>query len=480
MCECGSEGGRLKAKAILLLLPALPLVYICGCASSAAYKKQFAEVDPKLRAHDYQTILQEIDENREHCYKKKDRVLYYLDTGLLNHYAGKWQLSNKMLESAERAIEECYTKSMSRAASSMLLNDNVLVYSGEQYEDVYINVFNALNYIRLGNIEDAMVEVRRMGNKLNMLEDRNAVYARQYNQVRRNGLGFKHKQTKCRFYDSALGRYISMLVYRTDGRLDDARIDMNHIKALWRTAPQLYSFKMPPLDRALKPPPPGYAKINVISFIGRLPDKYARTLYITTRPRYITVTESVQLANGQRRTKVLETIPWQGKKPLPNGMRLKFEVPYMRARPSKVGSIRLMVNDCELGWFVPLESMEKVALETFKVRSPLIYMRAVLRTAIKSIACAQTLEELKKQNNGQPVPADIVSALFSATEHADLRVSQFFPAMATIYELDMPEGSYHLKVVYYNRQKEKIFVDDLGKVKIRSGRLNLQESHYLD
>ncbi len=469
----------MKLRNILLLLMALPIVYVCGCASSAAYKKQFVGVDEPLRAHDYNAIIKTVEENRDKCYKKKNRVLYYLDAGLLNHFAGNWSDSNQMLENAGRAIEESYTKSISRAASSMLLNDNTLVYAGESYEDVYLNIFNALNYIHLGKFDDAMVEVKRMGNKLNLLEDRNAKYAEQYTAAQRNGLWIKHKQQHNRFYDSALGRYISMLVYRTNGDLDDARIDIEHIKKLWTTAPFIYTFKMPSFKSTLQPPPDGYTKLNVISFIGRLPDKYARTLYITTQPRSITVT-LIQQTGGQQQTRVVDTIPWGGKHPLPNGMQLKFEIPYMKKRPSHVGSIRLMIDGHELLWFHPIESMESVAYETFKVKTPLIYARAVLRTALKSIACAQTLAEMKKNKNTKDIPPELITAMFSATEHADLRVSQFFPALAAISELNVPEGKYHIKVVYYDRQHNRLYTDDLGKVKLRTGRLNLLESHYLD
>jgi hypothetical protein len=461
-----------------MLLGTLALMLVAGCASSKAYKQQFVGVETDLRCHDYKKVLDEIDANRDHCYKKKDRLLYYLDTGLLNHFNKSWEKSQKMLQDAERAIEESYTKSVTRGASSMVLNDNVLVYAGESYEDVYLNVFNALNYIHLGKFDDAMVEVKRIGIKLNMLEDRNAKFVQKYNRMNKSGLRAKHKPV--RFYDSALARYISMIIYRANGSIDDARIDLERIKRLWKTSPNVYKFKMPNLSTALDPPPEGYARLSVISFIGRLPDKFARTMYITTRPRTITVTTSQQVSANRYRKQVVEVIPWRGRDPLPNGMTLKFEVPYIKRRPSNIGSIRLMIDGHELIWFSPLESMEEVAYETFQVKSSLIYMRAVLRTAIKSIACAQAIAELKKHNNGQNVPPELISAMFSATEHADLRVSQFFPALAGICEISVPVGTYHIQVVYYDHNRNKLYTDDLGKVNIRSRGLNMLESHYLD
>jgi hypothetical protein len=67
----------------------------------------------------------------------KDRFIYLLDSGLLYHYAEKLTRPTPVLARAELAADELYTKSISRAAASLLLNDNVLEYSGEDYEILY-------------------------------------------------------------------------------------------------------------------------------------------------------------------------------------------------------------------------------------------------------------------------------------------------------------------------------------------------------
>lgn len=468
----------MTVKQILLFVKLAPVVLICGCASSAAYKNQFIGVEEHLQIHDYQAVLENIEETREHCYKEKDKILYYLDTGLLTHFAARWQKSNRLLEEAERAIEAAYTRSVCRSASSMLLNDNVLEYAGEAHEDLYLNIFKALNYVQMARLDEAMVEVRRISNKLARLEDKNAKFLAQYRSMQSRSRLYKGGHT--RFYDSALARYLSMIMYRANGNFDDASIDLRKIAEVWKTERSIYPFKMPDLSMVLQPPPPGYTKLNIICFTGRLPDKLARTLYIRTQPRRITVVGTRQTSSGTARMVTYETIPWRGKDPLPSGMQLKFEVPYMQARPSNVGRVRLLINGSDIAGFDTIEIMDKVAFQVFKAKEPMIYMRAVLRTALKSIACAKTIAELQKNNNGEPVPADVISALFSATEHADLRVSQFFPAAAHVCELDVPPGEYTITVVYYNRQGQQIYTDEMGKICVRPGTLNLLESNYLD
>jgi len=92
--------------------------------------------------------------------------------GMLYHYDGDYVKSNEFLTEAEYAIEDLYTKSVGKAVASMLLNDNALDYFGEDYEDIYLNIFKALNYFHMNKSEDAFVEIRRVNNKLNLLEDK--------------------------------------------------------------------------------------------------------------------------------------------------------------------------------------------------------------------------------------------------------------------------------------------------------------------
>lgn len=453
-------------------------VLLSGCASTMTYKQQFVGIDEKLRVRDYESALNQVRSAKNTFYKQKDQVLYYLDLGMLSHLDGNWEDSNEALSQAEEAIEEAYTRSVSRATASVMLNDNTLEYVGEDHEDVYVNVFKALNYVKLGAFDEAMVEVRRIGHKLNMLEDRHARMADGYNRSEHRGKHFR--QGRNRFYDSALARYLSMLIYRADGSWDDARIDLDRIRDVWRRSSNVYTFRMPSLEGALVPCPDGFAKLNVISFFGRSPDKLARTLYIHTAPRAITITATQQTQYQQRHVRALEVIPWAGKEPLPVGVQLKFQVPYMKMRGSRVGRIRLLVNDREVGSFATIESMDKVAYETFKIKEPLIYLKTITRCVAKGIARAQAVAELQKHRDGQKVPVFLIDAMFAATENADLRISQFFPAAAGICEVHVPEGRHKVVVQYYDRNGNRMFSDNLGMVDISGDRLNLLQSCFLN
>ncbi|HDR04815.1 MAG TPA: hypothetical protein ENN84_06165, partial [Candidatus Marinimicrobia bacterium] len=132
-----------SVKGIKILQYALILIIMTACASTQTSTEQFANTDDMLLRGDYQAVISQLEAAKEKEYKAKDRVLYYLDLGMLHHYAGNFEKSNEFLQKAEYAIEELFTASISKIATSLLLNDNALDYSGEDYEDIYLNIFKA-------------------------------------------------------------------------------------------------------------------------------------------------------------------------------------------------------------------------------------------------------------------------------------------------------------------------------------------------
>ncbi|HOS29526.1 MAG TPA: hypothetical protein PLR39_01880, partial [Treponemataceae bacterium] len=160
-----------------------------------------------------------IEENQQELYTKNDLVLKSLDIGLLSHYNRDFKYSSMQLSEAERFMYEYYTKSISQSISSFLLNDNVIDYAGDPYEDIYTNLFMALNYASQGNIESAFVEIRRFDNKQKELS---LTYQGAIQEAKNQVAAGNDFSGNVEFHNSALARYISMLLYRSEGMLDSA------------------------------------------------------------------------------------------------------------------------------------------------------------------------------------------------------------------------------------------------------------------
>lgn len=91
-----------------------------------------------------------------------DELLRLLYVGTAAHYSGEYVKSNQYLEAAAALSDDRITKSLSRSVLSLISNDGVLPYMPAQSERLMIPYFAALNYIALGEMEDAAVEARRL------------------------------------------------------------------------------------------------------------------------------------------------------------------------------------------------------------------------------------------------------------------------------------------------------------------------------
>ncbi|OQX70544.1 MAG: hypothetical protein B6D62_04530 [Candidatus Cloacimonas sp. 4484_275] len=462
-----------KRKLILFLVI---IGLIIGCASMSSHKTQYYGLDEKLANRDFAGAISQIENAKDKYYKSKDRVQYYLDLGMLYHYNREFEKSNELLTKAEYAIEELYTKSISKAAASLLVNDNMLDYFGEDYEDIYLNVFKALNYLEMNQFDDAFVEIRRINIKLTKLEDKYSKLADSFNLSPKKKKKFK--AGKSNFHNSALGRCLSMLLYRTEGKLDDAEIDKKQIEEAWKLQSHLYNFPMPKFDDYLKNN--GKAKIDVLGFIGKSPDKKAKTLYIHTEKDMLIIANTKENPRGKQNLKEMDIINWPGIK---EGYHFKFQLPYMVKRSSKVRKIKVIVDGKSEKELQLLESMEDVALETYKIKEPIIYLKTITRAVLKGLAAAKGKEKMtaKIDNPILGFAARMATDLaVDATENADLRISRFFPAKALIGEVEVQPGVHHLKIEYYSANGTLLFTDDCGEKEFSANKLNLIESFYLN
>jgi len=494
---------------------ALIATMMISCASTKTTKTQYAGMMENLRVNDFRTCLTQIEEAKEKHYKEKEKVLFYLDAGMLYHYIGDYKKSNEYLEKAEYAIEELYTKSIGKAAASILLNDNALDYFGEDYEDIYLNVFKALNYLHMNDTEDAFVEIRRINNKLNLLEDKYKKIVDEYNKSEDKKKEFKIGDVK--FYNSALARYLSMLLYQAEKKFDDARIDLKKIQEAIENQPTVYNFDVPSLDSHIART--DSIPLYFISFVGNSPDKKSNTLWIHTEKDMLIIATKQELteedlekvkkskpsstsapetksknsssiqSSGQPKEQVNETdkfvgtfdiIEWEDMEP---GYHFKFDLPYLDLIGTDVAKIKVFVNDQMVEEMIPLESMEQVAFITYKIKEPLIYLKTITRTVVKGLLAEKAKQEMVNQlgdNLFGKIAMVATDVGVDATENADLRISRFFPAKAFVGNIFLNEGVYNIRINYYDKNNKLIYSDLRNEQRITKDGLQLFESFYLD
>ena len=226
------------------------LVFAFLCFSCAFSPSVYKDSDGLVEQGDFNSALSALIE-KEKTYGKKNQVLFYLDTGLLSHFSGEYEDSTERLSLAESKILENNTISISESVMSAVVNDNSATYGGEDFEDIYINIFKALNFYHLGNLESGMVEVRKIDNKIRLLttkyegiiQETKKEFDELDSSIKDSIGQGGQKLFSYNFSNSALARYISMLYYRHLGQMDDVRIDLQAVDKAFSS--HGYSYHMP-------------------------------------------------------------------------------------------------------------------------------------------------------------------------------------------------------------------------------------------
>ncbi len=138
-----------------------------------------------------------------------------MEAGMIFHSKGDYATSNKVFKEAEELSDNIKT-SITKEGLAFLLSDNESNYTGEDFERVMIKFFIALNYLALGDQENAKIYFRRMDFELKEMKFTAAEY-RQNNAAR------------------LLDAYVSEKL----GKFNDARVQFKNMESLIGGSPSL-------------------------------------------------------------------------------------------------------------------------------------------------------------------------------------------------------------------------------------------------
>lgn len=152
-----------RAAAILFLI----LFFFSGCRT---YYRKNQEFNSYFQQGDLQRA-EKVIANDKKAPKRNTKLLYYLNRGTVAFMLGKYAESNEYFETA-LTLSETIEKNYFVDAASLLTNPNILPYKGESFELLMVHYYKALNYLYLHDYDAALVECRRMNEKLQVLGDK--------------------------------------------------------------------------------------------------------------------------------------------------------------------------------------------------------------------------------------------------------------------------------------------------------------------
>ena len=180
-------------------------VIIVGCAS---YNSEMSNTQTMIRAGNARGFAESIKEKA--FTDGKDQIVFLFEYGTAMQIAGDYEESNKAFLLAEQLTEIKDYYSISNISASILTSAEVEQYKGEDYEKVLINAMLAINFLMLNNLEAAMVETRKLNDKL-----------------------YKYKYEAKRPYEqNPFAFYLAAMIREQDRDWDGAFIDYRRVKKL--------------------------------------------------------------------------------------------------------------------------------------------------------------------------------------------------------------------------------------------------------
>jgi hypothetical protein len=185
-------------RAIVCLL--LAVTATVGCATAPDRR----QIDSLLAADRCEAAVRLMEESRD-GYGVNGRLLHLLDSAMVHLQCGRYASAQAFFHEAERTADRLWTESISKNTASLLINDYMRPYAGEDFERAMIHLMSAIGYLRMKAPDEARVETRRLDTLLGVYNDK---------YVEKNV-----------YKEDAFGRYLSGMLNEDDGDLDAAFID---------------------------------------------------------------------------------------------------------------------------------------------------------------------------------------------------------------------------------------------------------------
>ena len=394
-------------KSILFFAVALLLL---RCSS---YASKIAEPRNLLEAQQYDNAIEKLRRLAEA--KDNDELLYLMDLGYAYHLAGYYKEAIETFLKADKIAEIVDYTSLSQEVGSVILNDDIKPYKGENFEKLLINMYLAIDYTLSHQYEDALVECRRVNHKLDMM-------------ISQGGLPYEQ---------NSFAKYLAAALFESRNEINDAFVDYRTVLK-WAGD---YPYVEAPLLR--------------------LADKLKASQEFSEFKEQFPKTEDYKISKNQGEViLLLET----GRAPVKVPSQQLNLVPVFKKRSYFI----------EYGWLedksgafkartYPLYSIETTAIRELDQR-----LGAIVAKKIGGVVAKEVIAYGIEQQTKSPLLGFITRVILHGTDRADLRSWTTLPAQLQIARLTLPVGKHDIvfKEGNMNRTKEwsQVEVKPLEKV----------------
>ncbi len=403
---------------------------LSGCAAFRSYDNEMHKTLDQTSSGNLDRAIEVLESNNRGDFKD---LLYYFELGMLQRLGDRypdsqksWMSANAYVQAWEHTAQTNPSKLLPGAAS-YLINDKVRTYEGHDYEKVMLLTYIALNFLAMGEYENARVAIKQtheLEAVIAELRRKEIVEVEQDAQKRGARTSFKELNgypvqtidnpavnALKNSYQSALSHYLAGFVYESLGEPSLAAPGYRLANELQPNQPLLEE-ALSGLEQRVSAPDAGLIDVLFVIGSGMAPALQSRQFRLPI-PAYGT----------------LVILP------------VAFPVMVPTSTPYLPGQLKL--DDEQLLTVAPITSIDLMARRALKDDMPGIMLRAAIRTTAKGVAQYQLQHQGQKQDNAALAIAALAMTLGSVvTESADERTWRTLPSEIAIARGRIPVGKH--------------------------------------
>jgi hypothetical protein len=360
-----------------------------------------------------------------------------MDEGILLRTAGRFKGSNNKFFEASKIIEMNGYLSLGEQATSLITNERMTTYQGEDFEKVLVHLYLGLNFLSLGDEEGALVETRKVNEILQVMVN----------------------EGKRPYEFNAFARYLGAMLFENAGELNDAMVAYrNTLKIDDSLAKRFSSLPVDLFRMGLK-----------LGFDQEIEDwkkSFGAEAFLRAK-------ESLKEKQG-----AIALLFESGKSPLKissreyrkttgrGGTLLEVAIPvsYYESRSSRVSLARIKIEELA-STSVTLNDIDHVAKKHLEDRMGRVIAKALLTAATK----AAIATGVGKATDSKELGLLTGLALVLLSE-ADTRSWLLLPEKLQIAKVFLKPGSYAVTVEYLNHSGTVSRTETIPHIDVASGK----------
>jgi len=395
------------------------ILFFCFLAGCASFGERTIKIRHEFASGDLDKANAEIDKALK-TKKKSDADLLRLNQAIIALSSGKPQEAERLLREVRDRFDQYEREREKRVAEkavSMLLDDNVVAYAGEDYEKVLIRVFLALSNL-MHDGTDAPAYALQIGHKQNEIIQKGTMQDPKDSQKKVNPKAESYRQV-------AIGQYLIGVMQEATFRNHDDVIRYYEAVNAWEPG---FTQGRQDLERARHGvhAQPGNGVVYVFALVGSGPFKEQRNCEVLHDAQILT---TFLIAMMSSRPTLPDFSP--------------IMIPYIVRPRETVSALSVSIDNKWSARTETLTDIGRMAEEQFEAIQPQIVAKAVIRRTLKK-GILYGSKEMLDVNPWVGLVMDAGAMVVQSLETADTRSWNLLPAEIQVTRLEVPAGEHRL------------------------------------